>query len=80
MDFVSITSDDNWFKQHPEKIAGKEYVTTSLYFPVMVKGTKQDVLRVTKMNEKSKENKIRIAKAKAIALQLKRKRYESLQR
>jgi RNase P/RNase MRP subunit p30 len=48
-DFVDITSGDNWFKKHPEKIAGKEYKTTSLHFPIQVKGTKEDVLRVTQM-------------------------------
>jgi hypothetical protein len=49
--FLEITSNDNWFKQHPEKIAGVEYETTSFYFPIMVKGTKEDVLRVTGMSE-----------------------------
>lgn len=49
--FLKITSNDNWFKQHPEKIAGVEYETTSFYFPIMVKGTKEDVLRVTGMSE-----------------------------
>ena len=77
-EFVHITSDDNWFKKHPEKIAGQEYQTTSLYFPIMVKGTKEDVLRVTGMKATDKSD--RIAKAKAIALALKKKRNESLQR
>lgn len=52
--FVEITSNDNWFKLHPEKIAGVEYETTSFYFPIMVKGTKEDVLRVTGMSDVSK--------------------------
>lgn len=62
-DFVTITSDDNWFKQHPEKIAGVEFETTSFYFPIQVKGTKEDVLRVTGMNDND-SNRIKIAKAK----------------
>lgn len=45
--FLEITSNDNWFKLHPDKIAGVEYETTSFYFPIMVKGTKEDVYRVT---------------------------------
>ena len=45
--FLEITSNDNWFKLHPGKIAGVEYETTSFYFPIMVKGTKEDVYRVT---------------------------------
>ncbi len=77
-DFVEITSSDNWFKKHPEKIAGQEYETTSIYFPIMVKGTKDDVLKVTGMIALTKEQKIKIAKTKAIALLLKRKRYESI--
>ncbi len=53
--FLKITSNDNWFKQHPEKIAGVEYETTSFYFPIMVKGTKEDVLRVTGITEIKQE-------------------------
>lgn len=72
--FLEITSNDNWFKQHPEKIAGVEYETTSFYFPIMVKGTKEDVLRVTGINDTvqvptgtDKEKRIRIANANAKA-------------
>ncbi|MBC8753962.1 hypothetical protein H2O64_04720 [Kordia sp. YSTF-M3] len=68
MDFTQITSDDAWFKKHPEKIAGVEYATTSLYFPIMVKGNKDDVLRVTGMTDTNRDKKIEIAKAKAAAL------------
>jgi len=78
MDFVGITSDNNWFKKYPQKIAGEEYLTTSLYFPVMVKGTKEDVLRVTGIKTQTNTQRIKIAKSKAIALQLKRKRNERI--
>ena len=71
MDFVSITSNNYWFEKHPEKIAGVEYETTSLYFPIMVKGSKADVLRVTGMLPDDKEKKIQIAKAKAADFLLK---------
>lgn len=67
--FLEITSNDNWFKRHPEKIAGVEYETTSFYFPIMVKGTKDDVLRVTGMTTDNK--KLALAKAKAKALKIK---------
>lgn len=72
-DFTAITSNDNWFKQHPEKIAGVEYQTTSFLFPIQVKGTKEDVLRVTggKIENSSKELKIKLAIAKAKALKIK---------
>lgn len=70
--FLEITSNDNWFKLHPDKIAGVEYETTSFYFPIMVKGTKEDVLRVTGMNNNpDKEIKLRLAKAKAKAIKIK---------
>lgn len=74
--FVEITSNDNWFKKHPEKIAGVEFETTSFFFPIQVKGTKEDVLRVTGMSDlrvdehKSEHvhnpeiNKLNLAKAK----------------
>jgi len=73
-DFVTITSNDNWFKQHPEKIAGVEFETTSFYFPIQVKGTKDDVLRVTG-TQKNNSNinlakaKMKMAKAKLILIQ-----------
>jgi hypothetical protein len=66
-DFVEITRSDAWFKQHPEKIAGVEYETTSFYFPIQVKGTKEDVLRVTG-HEVVKPNNKKINDAKAKAL------------
>lgn len=77
--FVELTSNDYWFKLHPEKIAGVEYETTSFYFPIMVKGTKEDVLRVTGMNELAvrvptrthNDKRIQIAKAKAKAIKIK---------
>lgn len=70
--FVEITSNDNWFKQHPEKIAGVEYETTSFFFPIMVKGTKEDVLRVTGMSgNDDKTKRLRLSKAKAKAIKIK---------
>lgn len=70
-DFVEITSGDHWFKKHPEKIAGEEYESTSYFFPIMVRGTKEDVLRVTGMANGNGSDRIKIAKAKAKALKLK---------
>jgi hypothetical protein len=67
-DFVDITSGNKWFKLHPEKVAGIEFETTSIYFPIQVKGTKEDVLRVTGFSD---NKKLAIAKAKSKALKLK---------
>ena len=72
MDFVEITSNNKFFELHPEKIAGVEYETTSIFFPKMIKGTKDDVYRVTGMTKNDDKDKRRkLAKAKAIALKIK---------
>ncbi|MVO09737.1 hypothetical protein GOQ30_11265 [Flavobacterium sp. TP390] len=72
MDFVEITSNNRFFELHPEKIAGVEYESSSIFFPKMIKGTKEDVLRVTGMiNDKSKRIAIAKAKAKAIKMRIK---------
>jgi hypothetical protein len=73
-EFVKITSGNHWFDKHPEKIAGVEIKGTSFRFPWIIKGKKEDVLRVTGMvdpdNDKSKKIKIAKARAKAILMQL----------
>ena len=72
-DFVTITSDNNWFRKHPERVAGVEFETSSIFFPIQVKGTKEDVLRVTGFRKTEKPNKkilLAKAKAKAILIQL----------
>lgn len=69
-DFVTITSDNKWFTKHPEKIAGVEFESTSFFFPIQIKGTKEDVLRVTGMNENNSKLKLAKARAKAILIQL----------
>jgi hypothetical protein len=69
-DFVAITSDNRWFAKHPEKIAGVEFESTSFFFPIQIKGTKEDVLRVTGMNKNNNKLKLAKAKAKAILIQL----------
>ncbi len=70
-DFTEITSDNRWFTKHPEKIAGVEFESTSFFFPIQIKGTKEDVLRVTGMMTKD-NNKLKLARsrAKAILIQL----------
>lgn len=41
-----LTRFSTWFVMHPEKLAGIEKVTTSLFFPVKIDGTKDDVTRI----------------------------------
>jgi len=68
--FTELCLFNTWFALHPEKIAGKEIITTSREFPIGIKGTKEDVIRVvggTASKENNQQNRIRIAKAKALA-------------
>ena len=71
MNFVEITSGNKWFQMHPEKVAGIEIETTSRFFPIQVKGTKEDVLRVTTGFSTNDKKRKAIAKAKALKLKLK---------
>jgi hypothetical protein len=43
--FTEITSFNTWFVLHPEKVCGKEVITSSREFPVTIKGTKEDIIR-----------------------------------
>lgn len=38
-----ITRYSTWFAMHPEKVCGKEVVTSSMFFPVKIEGTDDDV-------------------------------------
>ncbi len=42
--FTEICRYSTWFDMYPEKVAGTEYVTTSIMFPLMIKGSKDDIL------------------------------------
>lgn len=43
LSFSEITTYSTWFDMHPEKVAGEMIESTSLYFPVKVKGNRNDV-------------------------------------
>jgi hypothetical protein len=69
LSFEEITRFNTWFEMHPEKVAGTEVVTTSREFPIMIKGTEEDLIQtVTPSRTPDKKDKrIRLAKAKAMA-------------
>lgn len=46
LSFMEITRFNNWFTLYPEKVAGKEVVTTSREFPVTIKGTRENIEKV----------------------------------
>ncbi len=43
LSFVELTSFNTWFNIHPEKMAGKEVITSSREFPITIRGTKADI-------------------------------------
>jgi len=68
--FTELCSFNTWFAMHPEKIAGKELLTTSREFPITIKGTKEDIINcISRDSNQNNDNekRIHIAKAKALA-------------
>ncbi|MBI5539810.1 MAG: hypothetical protein HY951_07110 [Bacteroidia bacterium] len=43
--FTEITSFNTWFVLHPEKICGKDVISSSREFPITIKGTKEDIIQ-----------------------------------
>lgn len=78
LDFMELTRYNTWFALHPEKVCGKEFVTTSRNFPVSIKGTKEDIINAVHKFistdphwEDYRERQKRKLKLKAKALRLK---------
>ena len=46
LDLVESMTLDTWFYQHPDKVCGKEVLTSSREFPLTIKGTRADCERV----------------------------------
>ncbi len=46
LSFRELSTWNTWFAMHPEKVAGKEVVTTSFHFPLQIKATKEDIIRM----------------------------------
>jgi hypothetical protein len=69
LSFEEITRFNTWFEMHPEKVAGTEVVTTSREFPIMIKGTEEDLIQTVTPSKTpdKKDKRIRMARAKAIA-------------
>lgn len=61
--FTELCTFNTWFAMHPEKVAGTEKITSSREFPLTIKGTRDDVIRVFSGDDKNK--RLRIAKAQA---------------
>jgi hypothetical protein len=41
--FSELSRFNTWFSMYPEKVCGKEVVTTSIEFPITIKGSKEDI-------------------------------------
>lgn len=68
LSFTELCSFNTWFAIYPEKIAGTEAVTTSINFPITIKGTKEDIEQtINKGLQDDKQKRIRIAIVKATA-------------
>jgi hypothetical protein len=42
--FSELTRFNTWFALHPGKVCGKEIVTTSIEFPITIKGSREDIM------------------------------------
>lgn len=67
--FVNLCSNSEYFKQHPEKVAGIEVKTTSRNFPFTIEGTREDVEKMFAFMDKDKveQPNIHLIEAEALA-------------
>ena len=69
LSFSELCRWDTWFARQPEKVAGIEVVTTSLEFPISIKGTSSDIIKTLTpdplKNDSVRLKRIRIVNAKA---------------
>ena len=66
--FTELCSFNTWFAMHPEKVAGTEAITTSINFPITIKGTKEEIESALRKGlQDDKQKRIRIAIVKAAA-------------
>jgi hypothetical protein len=74
LSFLGQTLFNTWFEMHPEKVAGKQIITSSREFPITIKGTKEDIIQTIKGKQDDfafqLEVKKRSAKAKLKLLKL----------
>lgn len=67
--FAEFTRFNTWFTMYPEKVCGKEIVTTSIEFPITIKGTKEDIVSTIHIENKPGELELQ-ALAIEVELQL----------
>jgi len=60
---IELCSFNNWFYLHPEKVAGETFITTSIHFPLQIKGDKNKIIETL---EKGLENELKKEELKEI--------------
>ncbi len=58
--FTDLTTFNTWFVMHPEKVAGKEIVTTSMNFPLKIVGDKDLIIKTIRQGMENKGNSFAI--------------------
>ena len=51
LSFTELCTFNTWFVLHPEKVCGKEVITTSKEFPVTIQGDKAQILATIQKQE-----------------------------
>jgi hypothetical protein len=44
--FSELSRFNTWYVMHPEKVCGKEIITTSIEFPITIKGSREDIMNI----------------------------------
>lgn len=66
LNFVELCSWDTWFIMYPEKVCGQTVVTTSKSFPLAVKGSQEDIIRI--LSSPQREDELTLAEQELIHL------------
>lgn len=81
LQFDEVTRFNTWFAMHPEKVCGIETVTTSIQFPITIKGNITSAVKQIRelLKGASSNKRLALVQAKAKALKLKLQMSETLE-
>lgn len=74
LSLTEICTYNTFFEKNPEKVCGKEKLTTSRDFPIRLEGSKETIIETIDNSIeqiKNKGSKLKLAKAKSLVLKLK---------
>ena len=72
LSFLELSSYNTFFTLHPEKVCGKEVLSTSLQFSITIKGTKEDIIQTIHQNISKAEFNMEAKTRKEKALHIKK--------